>query len=93
MRAVIPSPVGDYQLMTSTYAFLTIEAVIVFKCPAGLSLTACAEVYVVQRLAAMQDYCKDWAEQMIVSVVLVCSESLAPHIMHSTLMHACSMQP
>lgn len=34
-------------------------------------------------LETLQDYCKDWAEQMIVSVVLVCSESLAPHIMHS----------
>lgn len=34
-------------------------------------------------LETLQDYCKDWAEQMIVSVVLVCSEPLAPHIMHS----------
>ena len=30
-----------------------------------------------------QDYCKDWAEQMIVSVVLVCSEPLALHMLHS----------
>ncbi|DBB09593.1 hypothetical protein WJX82_008458 [Trebouxia sp. C0006] len=34
-------------------------------------------------LETLQDYCKDWAEQTIVSVVLVCSEGLAPHIMHS----------
>ena len=31
----------------------------------------------------IQDYCKDWAEQMIVSVVLVCSEPLALHTLHS----------
>lgn len=30
-----------------------------------------------------QDFCKDWAEQMIVSVVLVCSEPLALHMLHS----------
>ena len=40
----------------------------------------------------MQDYCKDWAEQIIVSTVLVCSEGLAPHIMHSKLVHCCAVQ-
>ncbi len=40
----------------------------------------------------MQDYCKDWAEQTIVSVVLVCSEGLAPHIMHSELFHTIKLQ-
>ena len=31
----------------------------------------------------LQDFSKDWAEQMIVSVVLVCSEPRALHILHS----------
>lgn len=34
-------------------------------------------------LETLQDFSKDWAEQMIVSVVLVCSEPQALHILHS----------
>ena len=33
----------------------------------------------------LQDYCKDWAEQLIVSVVLICSESKAPQMMRGSI--------
>lgn len=40
----------------------------------------------------LQDFSKDWAEQMIVSVVLVCSEPQALHILHSKQTHASMLQ-
>ena len=40
----------------------------------------------------LQDFSKDWAEQMIVSVVLVCSEPHALHILHSKQTHASMLQ-
>ena len=40
-------------------------------------------VLTVCNASTFQDFCKDWAEQMIVSVVLVCSEPLALHMLHS----------
>lgn len=36
-----------------------------------------------EMVVGLQDFSKDWAEQMIVSVVLVCSEPRALHILHS----------
>ena len=38
-------------------------------------------VQLTQACCMVQDYCKDWAEQLIVSVVLICSESKAPDLM------------
>lgn len=41
------------------------------------------KIFTLCNASLLQDYCKDWAEQMIVSVVLVCSEPLALHMLHS----------
>ena len=40
---------------------------------------------IAQKQWLLQDYCKDWAEQLIVSVVLVCSESKAPEMLRGNI--------